>query len=297
MEPQFTSNMFTRQLINPASVGETDMANAFMNLRRQWGSVGPQTVAAFVEAPFSGTKRKHGAAISLVDDQAGFFGTTFINAAYSHKQDIWNGTLSVGTQASLASLSWDGSQINDGTTSTDFHNDMGVTYEQLKISETSTKFDISLGMHYSDKDQYYGISLTHLARPTLELYNSDYYIYYNRTLNLYAGYNIDLRSLPDLHLKPSAFLKTDGKNFQLDLNCNAWYKDEIFVGMSYRLQDAIAFLGGLKLKNGILIGGSYDVTTSRMIYGGFGSVEAFVSYEFSLSLNSKTNKYKSIRIL
>ena len=297
MDPQFTSNMFLQPLINPASVGEADMARAFMNLRNQWSNVGPKTTAAFVETPFNGFKRKHGAALTFLQDKAGLFSTFNINLAYSHKQDIWNGTLSAGVQLGLTSLTWDGSNINNNIINSPFHNDLGIDYEKLKISETSNKFDASIGIHYTDKKQCYGISLSHLARPTLELYKSNYYIYYNRTLNIYGGYNLAFRSLPYLQLKTFALLKTDGRNTQIDLNCNAWYKDLFYIGASYRIQDAIAFLGGIKLKNGILFGGSYDITTSKIAFGGFGSVEAFISYEFSLSLNYKSNKYKSIRIL
>lgn len=293
MDPQFTSKMFTRQLVNPASVGETEMANAFGNWRRQWKDVGPVTFAAFFDTPIKGVKRNHGAAFSIISDEAGLFTTTAINLAYSHKQSLWNGRLSVGVQGSLVNAIFAGDQIE--TVSTDYHNNLN--YPQITTEMSGVKFDISLGMHYSEKKQYYGISLTHLARPTLEINETGAYIYYNRTLNLYGGYNYTLRSLPELELRPMAFIKTDGRVTQIDLNCNIWYKNNIFAGLSYRFQDALAIMGGVKLKNGILIGGAYDMTTSRMAYGGFGSAEVFFNYEFSLSLNSKTNKYKSIRIL
>ena len=296
MDPQFTSNMFTRQLVNPASVGETEMANAFGNWRRQWKNIGPVTFAAYFDTPIQGVKRKHGAALSIISDEAGLFTTTSINLAYAHKQDLWNGRLSVGVQGSLINSVFAGDKVESiNDLSTDYHGNL--VYPDITTEMSGVKFDIALGLHYSDKDQYYGISLTHLARPTLEINETGSYIYYNRTLNLYGGYNYNLRTLPDLELRPMIFVKTDGKLTQIDLNCNAWYKNSIFAGLSYRFQDALAIMGGMKLKNGILIGGAYDITTSRMTYGGFGSAEVFFNYEFSLSLNSKTNKYKSVRIL
>ncbi len=297
MDPQFTLNRHVKPLVNPASVGEGSLSRAFMNYRNQWGSIGPRTISAFYEMPFVGLKRKHGTAITFMQDEAGLYSNFNLNMAYAHKQDIWNGILSVGVNAGLTSLTWDGGDINDGNVNSLFHNDLGINYEKLKISETKTKFDMSLGVHYADDKQCYGISLTHLTRPTLELYNSGYYIYYNRAFNMYAGYDFSFRSLPLLTLETFVSFKTDWRNMQIDLNCNAWYKDDFYLGLSYRIQDAIAFLGGFKLKNGILIGGSYDFTTSKLAYGGFGTVEVFVSYEFSLSLDSKTNRYKSIRIL
>lgn len=293
MDPQFTSNMFTRQLVNPASVGESEMANAFANRRSQWSGVGPVTFAGYFDTPIKGVKRMHGAALSVVDDKAGLFETITINLAYAHKQDIWNGRLNVGVQGGIVNAVFKGEDVE--TVETDYHNNLN--YPQFTTETSGIKFDIALGLHYSEKKQYYGISLTHLARPTLDIYETSTYLYYNRTLNLYGGYNFTLRSLPYLELRPMFFIKTDGRLTQIDLNCNAWYKNNIFAGLSYRFQDAISIMGGIKLKNGILIGGAYDITTSRMAYGGFGSSEVFLNYEFSLSFNSKTNKYKSVRIL
>lgn len=293
VDHQFTSNMFTRQLVNPASVGETEMANAFGNWRRQWKNAGPVTYAAFLDTPIRGTKRKHGAGFSVIGDNAGLFTTTSINLAYSHKQNIWGGTLSVGVQGSLLNLIFAGDEIE--TVTTDYHSNLN--YPDITTETSKVKFDVALGLHFSDKTQYYGISLTHLARPTLEINEIGTYVYYNRALNFYGGYNYKLKSVPDLELKPMIFIKTDFKVTQVDINCNAWYKKSIFAGLSYRIQDAIAIMGGVRLKSGILIGGAYDITTSKMAYGGFGSAEVFFNYEFSLSLNSKTNKYKSVRIL
>lgn len=295
IDAQFAANMFTKQLINPASFGETEMANAFGNWRKQWKNVGPVTYAAFVDVPLSGKKRKHGAGISVIGDKAGLFTTTLVNFAYSHKQQLWDGTLSVGTQGSFLNLIFDGEGVFMPEPTTDYHT--SLSYNTFSSETSGIKFDMALGAHYSSKGQYYGISLTHLNRPTVELVDVNAYIYYNRTLHLYGGYDFKLRSLPDLTLKPSIFIKTDGKITQFDLNCNAWYKDSMFAGLSYRFQDALIMLAGMKLKNGILVGGAYDMTTSRMAYAGFGSAEVFFNYEFSLSLKSKTNKYKSIRIL
>ncbi len=293
MSPQFTANMFTRQLVNPASVGEGEMINAFGNWRRQWKNVGPVTYALFLDAPIQGVKRKHGAAFSILSDEAGLFSTTAVNLAYSHKQDIWDGTLSVGVQGSLLNFIWAGNEVE--TVSSDFHNKLN--YPDFATEMSGVKFDVALGAHFRNQNQCYGISVTHLASPKLEIAETGAYIYYNRTCYFYGAYDFRLRSLPQVVLKPGFFAKTDGKLFQIDVNCNAWHKETIFAGLSYRFQDALAILGGMKLKNGILVGAAYDMTTSRMNQGGFGSTEVFFNYEFSLSLSAKTDKYKSIRIL
>lgn len=294
IEPQFSAKMFTKQLVNPASVGEVDLTTAFANWRTQWKKVGPVTYAAYVDTPIKGVKRDHGAAFSIVSDEAGLFTNSAINLAYSHKQGLWGGQLSVGVQGSFLNMIFDGNGVEE-LPGSDYHK--STDYQTFASETSGVKFDMALGVHYSKDVYWFGLSCNHITNPTLELLESGYEVYCNRTLNAYAGYDFRLRSIPDLLFKASAFIKSDFAMTQFDLNCNAWYKDNVFAGVSYRFQDAVAILAGVKMKNGILLGGAYDITTSNMAYGGFGSTEIFFTYEFSLSLNSKSDKYKSVRIL
>ena len=296
IDAQFTAHSFTRQMVNPASVGEKDIANAFINWRTQWGNKGPVTYTSYFDTPLKIGKRIHGVGISLMNDEAGLFKTTMINFAYSHKQNLWDGVLSVGTQASFLNFIFDGTGV-DNLDYSDYHSYLKTNYPSFSTEMSGVKFDMALGLHFSNKNQYYGISLNHLTRPTLEINATGAYVFFNRNLNIYGGYTFRLRALPEIKIEPNAYLRTDGKLTQIDISCNAWYKENFFAGLNYRFQDAISVVGGLRLSNGILIGGAYDITTSRMAFGGFGSAEVFLNYEFSLSLKSKTNKYKSIRIL
>ncbi len=292
-DPQFSTYMFSNQLQNPASVGSTDMANAFMNYRHQWQNVGPQTIGAYFDMPIKIKDHTHGVAVAVLRDELGLFKNTNVNFSYARKQNLWNGVLSVGAQLGALNYVFDGNGVS--FPDTEYHNSFSsITFE----SESSgVKFDLNLGFHYSTRNQHYGIALTHINRPVLELNYTGTSTYYNRTLIMYGGYDFKLKAIPTLKLKTNALLKSDGKITQIDLNCNAWYKDNLFAGMGYRFQDAIIFMGGFRLENDILIGAAYDITTSRMAFKGFGTAEVFLNYKFSLSLESKRNKYKSIRIL
>ena len=76
-----------------------------------------------------------------------------------------------------------------------------------------------------------------------------------------------------------------------------WYNNTYYGGLTYRLQDGIAFLLGAKLRNGLMVGYAFDLTTSRLNYGTYGSHEVFIAYAFDLSANKQKSKHKSIRIL
>ena len=293
MDAQFSAYMFNQQLQNPASVGEGDLANAYMSYRNQWQDVGPRLIGAYVDLPLTIGKRKHGAALALFDQRFGLFTVTNVNASYAHKQRLWGGVLSVGAQVGVLNFVFDGGGVS--VPSTGYHNPQPIpTFE----SESSgTKFDMNIGFYFSDKKQRYGLALTHLNRPVLELNYAGTSTYYNRTLLAFVERDYDWPQVPNITLTSSMLLKSDGRVTQVDLNGSAWYKDMFFAGVGCRFQDAVIVMGGLRLENGILIGGSYDITTSKMAFGGFGTAEVFLNYKFSLSLESKKNKYKSIRIL
>jgi hypothetical protein len=70
-----------------------------------------------------------------------------------------------------------------------------------------------------------------------------------------------------------------------------------YGGLSYRLQEGFVVLAGINLKNGLNIGYAFDLTTSRMKYGTYGSQEVYVSYKFDIDMNKQRSKHKSVRFL
>ena len=154
-----------------------------------------------------------------------------------------------------------------------------------------------VGTFYQSAKGYAGISVKHLFSPTLALNDQDVYLFLQRHMYITAGYNIDLKNHPDYQLTPSVFYKTDGIISQIDANCNVWYKDKFLGGLTYRLQDAVVFLAGMKMKSGLMAGVAVDVTTSKMNYGTWGGFELFLNYKFDIELDKQRYKYKSIRIL
>jgi hypothetical protein len=111
------------------------------------------------------------------------------------------------------------------------------------------------------------------------------------------GYNHQLIDNPKYELKPSVYFKTDGIIVQTDINCNVWYNKMYYGGLSYRLQEGFVVLAGINLKNGLNIGYAFDLTTSRMKYGTYGSQEVYVSYKFDIDMNKQRSKHKSVRFL
>jgi type IX secretion system PorP/SprF family membrane protein len=109
-----------------------------------------------------------------------------------------------------------------------------------------------------------------------------------------AGYAYDAGTL--LQIKPSILAKTDAASTQLDINLLADYNNQFWGGVSYRLQDAIVALVGVKFGS-FRVGYSYDVTTSKIRGYSSGSHEIMLGYCFKPMDKKPTQKHHSVRFL
>ncbi len=68
-------------------------------------------------------------------------------------------------------------------------------------------------------------------------------------------------------------------------------------GVAYRYEEAVIFTGGLELKNGIMVGYSYDWNRGDVGRYIGGSHEVTFSYSFGLKAGKRQKIYKSVRFL
>ncbi len=296
MDPQYSANMFNWLAINPAAAGVSGQIDVTGIVRQQWVEFPdhPQTNVFGIDGRFKLIGKTDGAGISIVDDNLGLINLLTMSVNYSYRKKLFDGEFAIGISPGVSNLKWDGSKIK--LVESDYHNNFGG-YDLLKTSTNISVFDMGLGTFYQSAKGYAGISVKHLFSPTLALNDQDVYLFLQRHMYITAGYNIDLKNHPDYQLTPSVFYKTDGIISQIDANCNVWYKDKFLGGLTYRLQDAVVFLAGMKMKSGLMAGVAVDVTTSKMNYGTWGGFELFLNYKFDIELDKQRYKYKSIRIL
>ena len=67
--------------------------------------------------------------------------------------------------------------------------------------------------------------------------------------------------------------------------------------MGARLQDAMLFAAGVRLRNGLDIAYAYDLSLSRLSRYNSGSHEIAARYSFDFDRQKPTKRYKSVRIL
>jgi type IX secretion system PorP/SprF family membrane protein len=141
--------------------------------------------------------------------------------------------------------------------------------------------DANFGVSYSTRTFYVGYSMTNLFRGALMLGNggengSSQLGHYFLT----GGY----RFYPagDWIIEPSAMVKASDmllKSIQLDLTARVYYKEDYWLGVSWRTNDAIVLLTGLRVDR-FYLGYAFDFTLSDIRSYTYGTHELTVLARF-----------------
>ena len=279
---QLTEYFLDKTLYNPAFTGTSGGLSANGYLRDQWmgltdpnrNRVEPVSTILNFHAPVYALNS--GIGINLVYNKLGFEKNTGVklNYAYFIPLPDKNASLSIGIGVSLLSKSIDYSRLIPEQPGDPLINSSKI--------ERGFIPDIDFGIQYQKLNKFYmGISTVNLIRSSADIasvrYSPERYYY------LTAGYYIKLKENRKkvLYLIPSALVKSDLLNMQIDLNAMIEYNSLYWGGVSWRYQDAVAVMAGINLK-GIRIGASYDITTSYLSEASKGSFEFFVGYKHAI---------------
>lgn len=299
-EPQFTQFMYDRLSVNPAFAGTQDAICATLLGRQQWsGFAGqPNTALLNINGPIESIKS--GVGLSVYVDELGPLSSTAIRLSYAYHLKLSGSTkLSLGAAVGLMN-----STINPNNIAYDFSTD-GVNQgigtgvgDQLipQFRETASAFDASFGAYVYNPKYYVGLSAIHLPAGNLDPLN----VRLARHYYLMAGYNFDVT--PQLVVTPHVMAKTDLASTQLDANVTVMYENTFWVGMTYRLEDAVAPMAGYQYqmpngKSTLRIGYSYDFTTSELNNYSSGSHELMLSFCYKLEKPLPKRVYKNPRFL
>lgn len=291
-EVQLSQYMLNYQSINPAAIARNNFISASGLHRQQWIGLpnAPQSTHFSVNMPIRLFDYSHGLGLAFYNNSAGLFTMQSVALQYAFKYPINEGVLSIGGLFGFLSQGFNGENVAEVTS--DYHSVQDPIVPTQNVNGVAG--DISLGCFYTLSDFYAGIAMYHVTQPTIDI-SDNLNLDVSRVFNLMGGQSFLLSNIR-YQLKPSFLLKTDFVSFQTDVNLLIEKDSKYWIGLSWRLQDAIVFMVGGKLSNGASIGYSYDLPTTEFISNSYGSHELFLNYEFSL-VKGKTNKYKSVRIL
>ncbi len=276
-DPQYTQYMFDRLSVNSGVAGTNGNICFTALLRQQWSGFdgAPKTGLINVQGPLN--KINSGIGLSVYFDKLGQENSTIarLHYAYHFKPGGGVGTLGLGIYAGLSSrsLGSDWVAVNP-VTEDDAIPDNG---------SSASGFDLGAGLYYVNPKLWAGISSTQLPETELKTVS----IKNRRHYYVQGGYDWQLKN-PKMAIEPSFMLKSDGTSTQFDLTALFMYNKMVWLGVSYRTEDAIAPIIGYQVAMGkdksamLRLGYSYDVTTSELKNYSSGSHELMLNYCFKI---------------
>jgi type IX secretion system PorP/SprF family membrane protein len=301
-EPQFTQFMFDRLSINPAFAGTQDAICATLLGRQQWSGFSgqPSTGLLNINGPIESIRSGIGASVYV--DEIGPLTSTAVRLSFAYHIKLGGATklslgAAVGIMNSVVNPNWIAYDYSAPPNPESQGIGTGVGDNSIpQFRESASAFDASFGAYVYNPKFYAGLSAIHLPAGDLDPLN----IRLARHYYFMAGYNFDLT--PQLVLTPHVLAKSDLASTQFDANATVMYDNTFWLGVSYRLQDAVAPMAGYQYqmpsgKSTLRIGYSYDFTTSQLNNYSSGSHELMLSFCYKLEKPLPNRVYKNPRFL
>ena len=299
-DPQFTQFMHSKLIYNPGYAGTSDAICANVLYRQQWVNFpgAPKTGLLSFDMPIGNLPL--GIGLNVMSDQIGFDKSLFARLALSYKRQIGPGNLGIGVDGGILQKTFDAKWITpDGNNNPDpsipAYGTTGTSTLTANINKLT--YDLGFGIYYGIANKMYvGLSSTHLTAQDLKASDKVKYSL-ARHYYLVGGYTFDLS--PVHALTPNVKVKSDAASTQVDINLTYMYNRTFWVGVTYRMQDAIApILGARFLKDKSLkLGYSYDLTLSKIKGYSAGTHEIMLGYCFNVKKNPKVTSYQNARFL
>jgi len=279
--PLYSQYMNNELIINPAVSGTQSYSPLQISFRNQWagfnGSPNTQAIS------FHRRQKKNVGlgAVLFNDNTGGAINRTGMILSYAYHIPVAKGKLSLALAANLNQYTFD----SEGLIS----NDPDPLIDGS--SESSFVPDATFGAYYYSDKFFTGFSVHNLIQTPININTA---VSYTNSLIrhyfLHTGYNHKINE--NISLQPSFMLKSViSTGVQYDVNLRATYKDQMWLGASYRNQDAIVMMYGINYKN-YFAGYSYDITMSDIGNYSNGSHEVFLGYRMNFA-KSETKKKDS----
>lgn len=279
-DPQFTQFMHSKLIYNPGYAGTSDAICAVIQYRQQWVNFpgAPKTALLSFDMPVGSLPL--GVGLNVMNDQIGPIKTTFARLAVAYNQVIGAGKLGIGIDGGILQLGTSDNWIAPEPGKADSYIPGYAANSAASANPNLNKvsYDLGAGAFYQIANKMYvGISSTHLTAQDLKSAGDPQYRV-ARHYYLVAGYEIAIN--PDNKIIPNIKVKSDAATTQLDLNLTYQFRNTFWVGATYRLEDAVSPMLGVKLlkDKSLKIGYSYDYTLSKVKGYTSGTHEIILGY-------------------
>ena len=262
--PQITQYMNNNYVINPAVAGMYDYYQVNTTIRNQWAGINDAPRTSVIS--IYGRHSEHvGLGGTVYNDVTGPTSRIGGSASYTYAFQL--------TQKVKLSLALQGGFTQFKI----IKNNIPVKDQEdplmLGGDVVRTLPDATFGFNVSGNKWYIGAAIPQLLSSELRLMDDDFSRIYDTTsqngklashIYVLGSYTYDIN--PTISIEPSFFLKSvAGAKTQIDFGVKSEYKEMIWVGMNYEMNNdlsSIAALLGYKINDRFNIGYSYGMPSS-----------------------------------
>jgi type IX secretion system PorP/SprF family membrane protein len=286
---QYSNFALNNYLQNPAITGIEDYTDIKLGFRNQWVGIegAPRTYYISAHMPINKknvvtqvkTRMRNGRKVRTISqrkdnsmghkikphqglgfiaesDKSGAISRTNLNLTYAYHLPVSrNVKIAAGTGAGILNYNINTTYLNlDNTT------DGVLSSPALK----STQLDLTLGLWAYSQNFFAGVSASQFVSKkknfirSLEAQSGLQPHYF-----VSGGFKVNVS--PALALVPSVLVKVAQPSpLSMDINLRAVFQDRIFVGGTYRKEDALSAIGGVNIGPTLALGYAYDATTSAL---------------------------------
>lgn len=298
-QPHYTQYIINNYIINPAIAGIENYTDVKISHRHQWVGLqdAPVTTYLTIHKPlgkkddrttptsfglegenprgrgywedYEAAKPHSGIGLKIINDRTGPINRFAGYVSYAYHIGISPRTsIAAGFEAGVMNLSLNRSKLDFGQANPI---DPAVTNSK---ELNQLKPDFGAGIWVYSSDYFIGLSAQQIIPQ--KVYFSDNKVFVNANgvtenygskliphLFLTGGYRFLLSD--DFSMLPSVMLKyVQPAPMQVDVNTKLQYRDFLWIGGSYRVDDGFAGMLGMNVSNTFNISYSYDYTTSRL---------------------------------
>jgi type IX secretion system PorP/SprF family membrane protein len=286
--PHYTQYILNNYIINPAVAGIENYTDIKISHRHQWvgiqdapvttyftihGSIGkedtrtnPTSYTPEGENPrgrayweeYEAAKPHHGWGAQIINDKTGPLNRFSAYGTYAYHLGLTARTsLSAGIGLGVTNNSLNTNKLI-------FDNPIDPAVATSGYLNT-LRPDLTLGLWLYSADYFAGVSLMQIipqglefSMDTLKVKRKSYpHTFLTVGYKLYAG--------EDVSIIPSVVVRyVDPLPVGVDINVKAQYRDRVWVGAGYRVNDGITAMLGFSISSKFNLGYSYDYTTSKL---------------------------------
>jgi type IX secretion system PorP/SprF family membrane protein len=269
----YSQYMENKYVFNPAVVGSLSYSPLALSYRRLWTGMDDAPTMQMLSSHF------------LASDNVGMGGKIFnystgplskmgIEATYAYHLPIGSSgaKLSLGLSAQLYQY-----HLNKSLLTMEDMTDDIILFGSEKLIVP----DAAFGAYYYTDKYYGGLSIYQLFSRKVDLMTDKFDNKQHRHYFLTGGYIYDINA--NFQVEPSILLKfIEAGLLQADINGKVMYKQTVWLGLSYRTQDAVAINLGIR-KDRFVFGYSYDITMSEIRKYSNGTHELLFIFKFNRS--------------